>query len=116
MFNMLNARKIEDELNVMAGIFNSHVFWTIWVSCGEGWGWWVGRGRGRGGDGWVAMCGWRCVGWWVSGGKHEHTWTFFPGHTVPAAWPAPDLRLLRRGPPAGSNRGPALRSYHHELN
>ena len=31
MFNMLNARKVEDELNVFAGLFNSHVFWVIWV-------------------------------------------------------------------------------------
>lgn len=31
MFNMLNARKIEDEYNVFAGIFNSNIFWSIWV-------------------------------------------------------------------------------------
>jgi hypothetical protein len=31
IFNMLNARKIEDELNVFKGIFRGHIFWTIWV-------------------------------------------------------------------------------------
>lgn len=31
MFNMLNARKVEDELNVFEGIFQSHIFWVIWV-------------------------------------------------------------------------------------
>ena len=31
MFNMLNARKIEDEYNVFAGVFASHVFWVVWV-------------------------------------------------------------------------------------
>jgi hypothetical protein len=31
MFNMLNARKIEDEINVFSGIFTSHIFWVIWV-------------------------------------------------------------------------------------
>ncbi|KAL4452347.1 hypothetical protein ABPG75_008009 [Micractinium tetrahymenae] len=31
MANMLNARKIRNELNVLAGIFASHIFWVIWV-------------------------------------------------------------------------------------
>lgn len=31
MFNMINARKVEDELNVFQGIFNSHIFWIVWV-------------------------------------------------------------------------------------
>lgn len=31
MFNMLNARKIENELNVLDGIFSSHIFWVVWV-------------------------------------------------------------------------------------
>ncbi len=31
MFNMLNARKVENEYNVFAGIFASHIFWVIWV-------------------------------------------------------------------------------------
>ncbi len=31
MANMLNARKIGNELNVFAGLFDSHVFWVIWV-------------------------------------------------------------------------------------
>lgn len=31
MFNMINARKVEDELNVFNGLFDSHVFWVIWV-------------------------------------------------------------------------------------
>lgn len=31
MFNMLNSRKIGNELNVVSGIFRSHVFWVIWV-------------------------------------------------------------------------------------
>ncbi|EFN50910.1 hypothetical protein CHLNCDRAFT_59377 [Chlorella variabilis] len=33
MFNMINARKIGNELNVFAGIFSSHVFWAVWVVC-----------------------------------------------------------------------------------
>jgi Ca2+-transporting ATPase len=32
MFNMLNARKIENEYNVFNGLFKSHVFWVIWVA------------------------------------------------------------------------------------
>ena len=32
MFNMINARKVEDEYNVFAGSLNSLIFWSIWVS------------------------------------------------------------------------------------
>jgi hypothetical protein len=56
MFNMLNSRKIGNELNVVSGIFRSHVFWVIWVLicifqvCN---GWWRGGWRG---------CGWLAGG------------------------------------------------------
>lgn len=33
MFNMINARKISNELNVFAGLFASHIFWAVWVLC-----------------------------------------------------------------------------------
>lgn len=32
MFNMLNARKIENEVNVFDGLFKSNIFWVIWVA------------------------------------------------------------------------------------
>lgn len=28
---MVNARKVENELNVFNGLFASHVFWVVWV-------------------------------------------------------------------------------------
>ncbi|KAI3438799.1 hypothetical protein D9Q98_001216 [Chlorella vulgaris] len=31
MFNMLNARKVSNEYNVLSGLFATNVFWTIWV-------------------------------------------------------------------------------------
>ncbi|KAI7841822.1 hypothetical protein COHA_004351 [Chlorella ohadii] len=31
LFNMVNARKVENELNVFSGLFSSHVFWVVWV-------------------------------------------------------------------------------------
>ena len=31
IFNMLNSRKIKDELNVFSGIFSSHMYLTVWV-------------------------------------------------------------------------------------
>ncbi|KAI3438801.1 hypothetical protein D9Q98_001218 [Chlorella vulgaris] len=31
MFNMLNARKVSNEHNVLSGPFATNVFWTIWV-------------------------------------------------------------------------------------
>ena len=31
MFNMINARKVEDEYNVFEGLFRSNIFWIVWV-------------------------------------------------------------------------------------
>ena len=31
MFNMINARMINDEFNVFAGLLNSNLFWAIWL-------------------------------------------------------------------------------------
>jgi Ca2+-transporting ATPase len=31
LFNMVNARKVENELNVFNMLFASHVFWVVWV-------------------------------------------------------------------------------------
>ena len=28
---MINARKVENELNVFAGLFASHIYWVVWV-------------------------------------------------------------------------------------
>ena len=57
MFNMLNARKVEDEFNVLAGIFSSHVFWVIWMLISGFQVWQEGGGGGGGGGG---GCAWSC--------------------------------------------------------
>lgn len=43
LFNMVNARKVQNELNVFQGLFASHVFWVVWVIIV---GFQVGRGGG----------------------------------------------------------------------